>query len=217
LRGRFRIVIADDHTLFRQGLKGLLEDVSELEVVGEAGDGLELIRFLEANASSLPDLIVLDLSMPNLRGMEVIPKIKKIHSGMKILIVTMHKDPDYLYQALASGADGFFLKNDTETELFSAIEGIRQGKIYVSPQFADNLTQNWEKIREGFRPSLLTVREKEIVKLIAEGKSNKEVAAVLSISVHTVERHRANVMAKLNLKKTADLVKYAIHKGLIST
>lgn len=217
MRGRYRIVIADDHTLFRKGLRGLLEGVADLDVVGDAGDGVELLRLLATGSPAVPDLVILDISMPNLRGMEALPKIKTIHPGLKILIVTMYKDHDYLGQALAMGADGYFLKSDTEAELISAIETIRRGKIYVSPHMADDLPQQWERIREGFRPPVLTDREKEVVTRIAEGKSNKEVAALLSISVHTVERHRANVMAKLHLKKTADLVKYAVHKGLIST
>jgi DNA-binding NarL/FixJ family response regulator len=209
----YRIVIADDHVLFRQGLKGILDGAADLEVVGEAGDGLELLSLLNLSKST-PDLVILDISMPNLRGIEVIPEIKVIHPKMKILIVTMHKDKEYLYQALAAGAEGYFLKKDADAELFVAIEKIRKGGIYVSPYLSE-LIGDWEQIQQGFRKSILTNREREILKLIAEGRSNKEIGDLLSISVHTAERHRANIMRKLNLKKTADLVKYAIEKGYI--
>jgi DNA-binding NarL/FixJ family response regulator len=212
--GTYRIVVADDHALFRQGLKGILEGAADLEVVGEAGDGLELLNLLNANQLD-PHLVILDISMPNLRGIEAIREIKTIHPNVKILIVTMHKDKEYLLQSLAAGADGYFLKKDADTELFAAIEKIRNKKNYVSPHLSEELADDWEQIRMGFIKPLLTPREREVLKLIAEGKSNKEVADLLFVSVHTVERHRANIMEKLNLKKTADLVKYAIQKGYI--
>ena len=207
----YRVVLADDHVLFRQGLKGILEGTADLEVVGEAGDGLELLNLLNL-CKLAPDLIILDISMPNLRGIEVIPEIRMTHPTVKVLIVTMHKDKEYLYQALAAGAEGYFLKKDADSELFVAIEKIRKGGIYVSPYLSE-LVGDWEQIHQGFRKAILSTREREVLKLIAEGKSNKETADLLSISVHTVERHRANIMNKLNLKKTADLVKYAIEKG----
>jgi DNA-binding NarL/FixJ family response regulator len=209
---RYRVVLADDHSLFRQGLKAVLEGTDEFKVVGEAGDGLELIDLLN---QVKPNLVVLDISMPNLRGIETIPEIKKNYPEMKILVVTMHNDKEYLYQAISQGADGYFLKKDAGTELFSAIEKIRKGKVYVSPSLSGDLTDYWEGMREGVKKGILTNREKEVLSLIAGGKSNKEIADLLYISVHTVERHRANLMEKLNFKKTADLVKYAIEKGYI--
>jgi DNA-binding NarL/FixJ family response regulator len=209
---RYRIVLADDHSLFRQGLKAVLEGTEEFKVVGEAGDGLELIDLLN---QVKPHLVVLDISMPNLRGIETIPEIKKNHPEVKILVVTMHNDREYLYQAISQGADGYFLKKDAGTELFAAIEKIRKGKVYVSSSLSGDLTDYWEGIREGVKKGILTNREREILSLIAGGKSNKEIADMLYISVHTVERHRANLMDKLDFKKTADLVKYAIEKGYI--
>jgi len=209
---RYRIVLADDHSLFRQGLKAVLEETEEFKVVGEAGDGLELVNLLDQVD---PELIILDISMPNLRGIETIPEIKKTHPEVKILVVTMHNDKEYLYQAISQGADGYFLKRDAGTELFSAIDKIRKGKVYVSPSLSGDLTDYWEGIRDGVKKNILTNREREVLRLIAGGKSNKEVADMLYISVHTVERHRANLMEKLNFKKTADLVKYAIDKGYI--
>ena len=209
---RYRIVLADDHSLFRQGLKAVLEETEEFKVVGEAGDGLELVNLLDQVD---PELIILDISMPNLRGIETIPEIKKTNPEVKILVVTMHNDKEYLYQAISQGADGYFLKRDAGTELFSAIDKIRKGKVYVSPSLSGDLTDYWEGIRDGVKKNILTNREREVLRLIAGGKSNKEVADMLYISVHTVERHRANLMEKLNFKKTADLVKYAIEKGYI--
>ena len=134
--GTYRIVVADDHALFRQGLKGILGGAADLEVVGEAGDGLELLNLLNLNKLD-PHLVILDISMPNLRGIEAIPEIKMDHPNVKILIVTMHRDKEYLYQALAAGADGYFLKKDADTELFDAIEKIQRGKIYVASYFSE--------------------------------------------------------------------------------
>lgn len=208
----YRIVLADDHVLFRQGLKGILEGTADFEIVGEASDGLELLALLDQVE---PDLAILDISMPNLRGIEAIPLIKKVNPDVKILVVTMHKDKEYLYQAISEGADGYFLKKDAGTELFSAIEKIREGKVYVSPSLSEDLTDYWENIRQRTKKSVLTSREKEVLGLIAKGKANKEIANIFYISVHTVERHRANLMEKLNLKNTADLVKYAIAKGYV--
>jgi two-component system, NarL family, response regulator NreC len=210
----YRIVVADDHALFRQGLKGILQGVADLEVVGEAGDGLALLDLLKSKNLD-PHLVILDISMPNLRGIEAIPEIKSISPGVKLLIVTMHSDREYLDQALAAGADGYFLKKDADAELFAAIDRIRKGKFYVSPHLSEDFAESWTRLRGDLGRPLLTNREKEVLKLVAEGKSSKEIAGVLFISVHTVERHRANIMGKLSLRNTADLVKYAIQKGLI--
>jgi len=213
----YRVVLADDHVLLRQGLRRILEGIENMEVVGEVGDGLELLKLL---STQTPHMVILDISMPNLRGIEAIPEIKMIHPEVKVLILTMHKDKEYLHQAISAGAEGYLLKEDADSELFSAIEKIRQGKIYVSPNLSEELTVDWAKIRRGEnKPSSeserLTLREREVLKLIAEGKSSKEIGDLLFISVRTVERHRANIMEKLNLKKTADLVKYAIQKGYV--
>ena len=212
VRGKFQIVLADDHALFRKGLRKILEEAADLEVMGEATDGLELLNLLK---NWTPDMVILDISMPNLRGVEAIHEIKRIHPHTKVLMLTMHKDKEYLYQTISAGADGYFLKKDADAELFSAIEKIRKGGMYVSPSFAEEFTGDGEKILQGFRKPVLTPRERQILNLIAGGKSSKEIAELLFISVHTVERHRANIMDKLDLKKTADLVKYAIQKGYI--
>lgn len=209
----YRIVLADDHALFRQGLKGIIDGKADLKVVGEAGDGLELMKILE---KTQPHLAILDISMPNLRGIEAVHEIKKTYPEVKVLILTMHRDTEYLHQAISAGAEGYLLKEDADPDLFSAIEKVRQGKIYVSPRLSEDMADDWVQMRRGDRvPSgdPLTVREREVLKLIAEGKSSKEVADILFISIRTVERHRANIMAKLKLKNTAEMVKYALHKG----
>ncbi len=212
----FRIILADDHLMFRQGLKKILEERADLEIVGEANCGLELLKLLQ---DLVPDLVILDISMPTLRGIEAVHEIKSLRPNVKILILTMHKEREYLYQSVSAGADGYLLKEDADTELFSAIKTIQQDRIYISPTMADESTEDWVRMARGERAipfgDPLTTREREVLKLIAEGKSSKDIAALLFISVRTVERHRANIMDKLNLKKTADLVKYAIQKGYV--
>ena len=213
---RYRVILADDHALVRRGLKLILEESPNLEIAAEVRDGLELLSVLQ---KINPDLIVLDVSMPNLRGIEAIPEIRRIRPNAKVLMLTMHKEEDYLYQAISAGANGYLLKEDAEKELFSAIEHIKKGKIYISPGLADQSMQNWARMRRGEDDAQhvesLTVREREILKLIAEGKSNKEIGDLLFISVRTVERHRANMMSKLNIRKTAELVQYAMRKHYI--
>jgi DNA-binding NarL/FixJ family response regulator len=210
----YKIAIADDHALFRRGLCSILQASPGYQVVGEAGDGLELLELL-ARKRVEPQLAILDISMPNLRGLELIPRLRRDFPGLKILVITMHADREYLFQALGAGADGYLLKKDADTELFAALAAIRNGKTYVTPQFAADAADLWPRLRGGSERSALTDREREVLKLVAEGQSNREVADKLFISVHTVERHRANIMKKLDLKNTADLVKYAIQKGFV--
>jgi DNA-binding NarL/FixJ family response regulator len=202
---RYRIVLADDHVLIRQGLRGLIEGEAGLDVIGEAGDGFELLALLK---SVTPHLVILDISMPNLRGIEAVRTIKMKYPEVKVLLLTMHKE--YLQQALSAGADGYLLKEDADRDLFSAIENIREGRVHISPRLAGELLGKRASSSEP-----LSIREKEVLKLIAKGKSNKEIAETLFISVRTVESHRAHVLAKLSLKNTADLVKYAIQKGYV--
>lgn len=209
--------MADDHVLFRRGLKGIIESEAGLTVIGEAGDGLELLKLLH---TMTPDLVIVDISMPNMRGIEAVREIRKQYPEVKVLVLTMHKDRSYLHQAISAGADGYLLKEDADPDLFSAIERIRQGKIYVSPHLAEGMIEDWAQIHRGdirnsLQPEVLTPREKEVIKLIADGKSSREIADLLFISVRTVERHRANIMDKLQIRKTADLVKYAIQEKYI--
>jgi len=183
--GSYHIVLVDDHVMFRQGLKRILMERSDLEVVGEVDCGLELLKLLE---KLVPDLIIPDISMPNLRGLEAIHEIKRSHPDVKILVLTMHKDKEYLHQAVTAGAEGYLLKEDADGELFSAIDRVRQGRIYVSPKLSEGLTEDWVKISRGdhkpsFEPEKLTTRERQVLKLIAEGKSSKEIGDLLFISV----------------------------------
>jgi DNA-binding NarL/FixJ family response regulator len=215
MAGALSILLADDHVMFRRGVRRILQGIDQVEVVGEASDGFELLELLKKTA---PDLVILDISMPNLRGLEAAREIKVINPKVKVLILTMHKDREYLYHAFAAGAEGYLLKEDADSELLAAIEILRQGGTYISPllspQLAGLLT---ERAQPAGKPWLsgepLTVREREVIKLIAEGKSSKEIGGLLFISSRTVQHHRANIMKKLNIKKTADLIKYAIQKG----
>ena len=215
----YRIVLADDHQMFRRGVKRIIQENPELEVVGEASDGLQLLEIVK---QSPPDMVIVDVSMPNLRGLEATREIKMTHPQVKVIILTMHKDKEYLYHALSAGAEGYLLKEDADVELFAAINAIRQGGSYISPLLAPQMTDIFlERQRPGegegkFPTEILTIREREIIKLIAEGKSSRDIAGLLYISSRTVQHHRANLMKKLNLKKTADLVKYAIQKGYTS-
>jgi DNA-binding NarL/FixJ family response regulator len=213
----YSIILADDHVLVRQGLRRILEGTDDLEVVGEANDGLDLLQLLKRVT---PQMVILDIFMPNLRGIEAITEIKTMQPEVKILILTMHRDKEYLYLALSAGAKGYLLKEDAARDLFSAIAEVRQGKTYISPYFSDTVINDVVQIVKGnakviFETDPLTSREREVLKLVAEGKSSKEIANLLFISVFTVNNHRASIMEKLNLNKATDLVKYAIRKGYI--
>jgi DNA-binding NarL/FixJ family response regulator len=210
----YRIVLADEHVLFRQGVKKIISDIPGMQVVGEANDGLEAIALIK---EMLPDLAVLDISMPCLSGIEAAREVKKFLPNIKILILTMHKNKEYLYHAIAAGAQGYLLKEDSDEELFAAIETIRKGAIYVTKSLSVFVSSGISSLLLGEErtiPGSLTLREREIVKLIAEGKTNSEIATVLYISTRTVETHRANIMNKLALKNTAELVRYAVQNGL---
>lgn len=211
----YRIVLADDHVIFRQGMRRLIDGEAGLEVVGEANDGRELISLLE---EMNPDLAILDISMPGIGGIGVTREIKKRFPDIKVLILTMHKSTEYLYVAVSAGAQGYLLKEDSDVELFTAIETIRMGGNYVSGNLTSDIAGDLSSYIKGtgkfpFEP--LTKREKEVLKLIVEGKSNKEIGDLLFISVRTVENHRFKVMKKLKVNNTADLVKYAIHQALV--
>jgi DNA-binding NarL/FixJ family response regulator len=196
-------------------MKLIIERMPDVEVVGEAGDGLELLHLLKDLA---PDMAIIDIAMPNLRGIEAAREIKMINPLTKVLILTMHKSKEYLYHSISAGADGYLLKEDSDVELFFAIDKIRNGETYVTRILAGELADDLSQIYQGKKPvpnEPLTTREREVLKMVSEGKSNNEIAALLSISVRTVENHRANIMKKLKLKKTADLVRYAVKEGFV--
>jgi two-component system, NarL family, response regulator NreC len=214
----FRVILADDHAMFRVGVRKILQDIDGVEVVGEASDGLELLEILKQTS---PHLAILDISMPNLRGLEATFEINVIAPNVKVLILTMHDDKEYLYQALKAGAQGYLLKEDTDRELLIAIETLRKGGTYVSPLLAPQLTELFMQRsrpgseRPGGSQEPLTVREREIIKLIAEGKSGGQISELLFISDRTVQHHRENLKRKLNIKTTAELIRYAMQKGYI--
>ncbi len=213
--GTYKIILADDHKLLRHGIKQIIEKNEEIKVIAEAGDGLELLKLL---ATQIPDMIVLDIAMPRLRGIEAAIEIKMLHPEIKILILSMHKSLQYLHHALSAGVDGYLLKEDAPRELASAIDTIRNNDTYISPLMSKELNNDIaQSYRTGksstpFEP--LTLREREVLKLISEEKSNKDIAELLNISLATVKHHRAAIKKKLNIRKTAGLVKYAIRKGL---
>jgi DNA-binding NarL/FixJ family response regulator len=205
----YTIILADDHAMFREGVKKIIERIESALISGEVNDGLELLELLKRSS---PNLIILDISMPNLRGLEAIREIKKTYPKVKILVLTMHKKKEFLRQALQDGADGFLLKEDAGSELIRAVQTVRNGGKYLSPLLASVLTS---LALEEDKTEVLTMREREVLKLLAEGKRTKEIAAALYISPHTVRRHRSNIMEKLNIQNLADLVKYAISQSYI--
>ena len=212
----YRIILADDHVILRHGMRSIIDGIAGLTVIGEADDGAELLRMLHA---TLPDLVILDIAMPKIRGLEAAAEIKANFPAVKILILTMHKSGQYLHHALSAGVDGYLLKEDAPREIFKAIETIRHGKKYISPLLSEELTEEMARAYQTGQFKILadplTLREREVAKLIAEGKSNKDVADLLNISLRTVHHHRASLMQKLNLRNTAELVRYAIEKSYI--
>lgn len=212
-----RIVLADDHALFREGLKLVLGKRPDFVIAGEASDGLELLTMLKHGPP--PDLVILDISMPRLRGIEAIREIKSINEKIRILILTMHRDERLLCESFIAGADGYLLKENITTELFGAMDAVLRGDGHISSLMEKELKGAWMNLFRQQKVVMpddkLSVREKEVLKLVAEGASNKEIADRLNISVRTVDHHRARIIDKLNLKSTAELIRYAISKAYI--
>ena len=216
MKSPYEIVIAEDHTILRQGLRALLSTDPDLEVVGEAEDGRVAVRTVETLS---PDLLLIDLSMPRMTGMEAIAEIKKSSPDTRVVVLTVHKDEEYILSALRAGADGYVLKDAGREELLTAVKNVLAGKRYLSPDISDKVIEGY---LDGRRPSkdqtpwdTLTKREREILKLIAEGYKNKEIAEQLFISLKTVEKHRSNLMRKLDRHNTAGLTAFAMEKGII--
>jgi DNA-binding NarL/FixJ family response regulator len=213
---KLRLLVADDHKIFRQGIKKLLDEESDLSIVGEAADGREAVQ----KATELkPDVILMDIAMANLNGLEATKKIKKVLPSARVIMLTMHKNEEYILQSFQAGASGYILKEGAVEELVSAIRSIYQDKSFLSPTISKTLIDAYlRKMETGKTETpfdLLTDREREVLQLIAEGYTNREVAKALFISVKTVEAHRAHIMQKLNIHDIAKLVKYAIQKGLV--
>jgi DNA-binding NarL/FixJ family response regulator len=214
---KHRIVIAEDHTILREGLRALLSSDPSYEIVGEAEDGRDAIRCVE---KLMPDLLLIDLSMPRMNGMEAIRDIKKRYPEIKIIALTVHKTEEYILATLEAGADGYVLKDATHGELVMAINSVLSGKPFLSPGVSEKVIEGYLEGKKSLKSSsawdALSQREREVLKLIAEGYKNKEIADILFISTKTVEKHRSNLMKKLDLHNAAALTAFAIEKGLIT-
>lgn len=211
-----KILIADDHTLFREGIKALLSAYSDIEIVGEAADGREAIEKVKECS---PDVVLLDIAMPGLGGLEATLELRNLYPKLKILILTQYDNREYVYRFLKAGVSGYVLKQAAGTELVSAIRSIYRGGTFLHPGVVPTVVEGYLgtiKLPEKEDPyEVLTDREKQVLKLVAEGKTNKEVAEILDISVKTAMAHRANTMEKLGIHNKAELVKFAIQRGIV--
>ncbi len=212
-----RIILGDDHAVIRRGLRLVLEEQEDFEVVGEANDGREAVSLVE---SLKPDVAVLDITMPNLNGIEAARQISAKQLNTAIVVLSMHADESFVLRALKAGARGYVLKESREGELISAVRLVNEGKSYFSPTVSRLLVEDYVRqlrdrdVEDSYE--LLTLREREILQLVAEGKSNKEIAGLLHLSLYTVETHRSNILEKLNLHSVPELILYAVRKGVIS-
>lgn len=212
-----RVLIADDHGIVRQGTRSLLEKESDIQVVGDAEDGHSAVEMAE---SLKPNVIAMDIAMPQLNGLDAAAQIVRRHPEIGVIILSMHEEEDYLVRALSAGVKGYLLKDNAQVDLVRAVRAVAQKRAFFSPaiaqMLADDFTRQMQK--KGLQDSydLLTEREREVLQLLAEGKSNKEAATVLDVSPYTIETHRNNLMQKLNLHNTAEIVLYAVRKKIIS-
>lgn len=213
---KVKVVIAEDHTILREGLKALLGSDPDLEVCGEADNGKDAIKLVQRLN---PDIVLMDLSMPRIHGLEAIREIRKTNPTTKILVLTVHDDEEYISATLRSGASGYVLKNDSYNELLSSIKTVLRGKPYLSPAISQTIIQGYlqgkksDDLRTGYET--LTARERETLKLIAEGVRNKDIAEFMGISSKTAEKHRSNLMKKLDLHSVSAITAFAAKKGLI--
>ena len=212
-----KIVLADDHKILREGLKSLLNTTEDLEVIGEAADGREAIRFVE---NCHPELLLLDISMPKMNGISVIQELKSRIPEVKILVLTIHESDDYILESFRSGGDGYCVKDANSSELLTAIRSVLDGKRYLSPSISHMVLTGFlddrKKVKLYSSWDMITQRERDILKLVGEGYKNKEIANYLCISQKTVEKHRSNIMRKLNVHTSSALTAIAIEKGLVA-
>jgi len=211
-----KVLVADDHGVVRKGLQFLLQTDPSIEVVGEACDGREAVRLTELLS---PDVVVMDITMPQLNGIDAASQIVKRDPNIGVIMLSMHCDETFLVRALAAGAQGYLLKDCAEADLLQAVRAVANKKLFFSPSITQTLLEDYmrQMQSEGLEDSydLLTDREKEVLQLLAEGKSNKEAASLLTVSLYTIETHRSRLMQKLNLHSTADIVLYAVRKRII--
>jgi len=214
---KISLLLAEDHTIVRQGLQALLKQSDHIEVIGQAEDGQTAVRKTE---EMKPDVVLMDISMPILNGIEATRQIKKQHPETKVLILSMHPNEEYIYAALNAGASGYILKQDAHLDLMAAIEVVAKDEVFLSPSVSTKVVKDYLHKASELAPAdkleKLTSRERQILQLIAEGKTNKQIAGLFFISVKTVETHKANLKEKLGVRTIADLVKYAVRKGIVS-
>jgi two-component system, NarL family, response regulator NreC len=212
-----RVLLADDHGVVRKGLRFLLSQDPEIEVAGEAEDGREAVRLA---AELLPNIVIMDIAMPQLNGLDAAQQITKTHPRIAVIILSMYSDEEFLIRALTAGAKGYLLKDSAEADVLRAVHAVAQGRTYFTPSIAHTLLEDYMRRlqQEGVqdRYDLLTDREREVLQLLAEGRSNKDVAALLNLSIHTIDTHRTNFMQKLGLHNTAEIVIYAMRKKIIA-
>ena len=213
--GKIKVLIADDHTILRQGIKALLDNQAEIEVIGEAKDGREALTLIER---LLPDVVLMDIAMPGLNGLEATRRIKKKFPKIKVLVLTMYTNEEYVFQILNAGANGYLVKETAFQDLISAIRAVYRDEAFMSPSISKKVINRYmQRVRETNNTTgdILTTREREILQLIAEGSSSKKIAEALFISPKTVETHRTHIMDKLNIHNRTNLVKYAIRTGIV--
>ncbi len=212
---KIRVLLADDHTILRDGIRALLDDQADIDVIGEAEDGLSTVKMV---AKLKPDLVIMDIAMPLLNGLEATRQIQRDYPQVKVLILTMHENEEYIRQVLAAGALGYVLKDAAAHDLLGAIRAVHRGEAVLSPAITRLVIEDylrWGDIRPADTSNGLTPREREILQLIAEGYTNKKIAEILSLSVKTIQSHRSNLMSKLDLHDRGELIKYAIQKKII--
>ena len=211
-----RVLLAEDHTIVRKGLRSLLDSEADIEVIGEAEDGRQAV---EMAGELMPDVVLMDITMPSLNGFEATRQIKQRFPDVKVLVLTMHANEEYVFQILRAGASGYVVKKAAPTELVSAIRAVHRSESFLSPSISRTVIEEYIQQAEAMSRQdgyeRLTPREREVLQLVAEGHSSREIAEVLSVSVKTVETHRANLMDKLGLHSVAELTQYAIRRGVI--
>ncbi len=215
---KIRVLLVDDHTIVRQGLRSLLDSHEDIEVVGEAENGRQAF---EKTEQVIPDIVILDITMPSLNGIEATRQIKKLKPEIKVIVLTVHDSEEYVHQVLQAGASGYLLKESAVSDLVSAIHAVGKGDIFLSPTISKVVVKDYIKHTEGYSKAfdsldILTGREREVLQLIAEGHTNREVARLLKLSVKTIDVHRSHIKEKLHIRDTAGLIKYSIKKGLIN-